>query len=75
MLTKLAPNAKAQTGAPKECKGRTMTIICALKAEGGVWIGSDTMAQNGYLAEDVGPKWFQIGGWWCGAPFTRFIRP
>lgn len=43
-----------------------MSILIALRAPDGVLIGSDTMAVNGGIKEQCGPKWIDCGRHWIG---------
>lgn len=51
-----------------------MTICCALKSEGSVWIGSDTKVGNSYFISPVSfNKWRRANAriWWCAAGPAR----
>ena len=45
-----------------------MTIICAIKSNDGVWIGSDTRVidQDGFIFPEPVPKWLKLPGGVCG---------
>ena len=43
-----------------------MSIVCALKTDTGVWIGSDTLAVNCQVKEHFGRKWVRCGKFCVG---------
>lgn len=51
-----------------------MTIVCAVAGKDGIWIGSDTSADDGSRVFDVGRKFITGKGWAIGgAGFLRSI--
>ena len=43
-----------------------MTIVCAVRKNNRVWIGSDTSSVNNNCIFETGPKWIRVNSWMVG---------